>query len=214
MTETQKICSADLHLRFSKTYRFENGWHSRGYLPHYDQSNILQSITLRLYDSLPQSLLQNLKKNKNNSNDNPKLDLDSLMDKGYGQCFLAEHKVAKIVQDTLLFYHQKYYDLHEWVIMPNHLHFIFRAFDQQSISSIIKKIKSYSALQSNRALSRNGSFWFEDYFDRFIRSEDHYNYLVNYIYNNPVKAGLCKSAEDWKFSSLWYYRELDRKNVK
>lgn len=213
MIKAKQIWSAELLLRFSKAYRFENGWHSRGYLPHCDQSNILQSITLRLYDSLPQSLLQNLKEHEKNSN-NPKIDLDFLMDKSYGQCFLAEPKVAKIVQDTLLFYHKKFYDLHEWVIMPNHLHFILRAFDQQSISSIIKRIKSYSARQSNIALSRNGSFWFEDYFDRFIRSEEHYNYLVNYIYNNPVKAGLCKSIEDWEYSSLWYYNKLYSKNAK
>jgi len=34
------------------------GWHSRGYLPHFDAGEVFQSITFRLHDSMPQSLLE------------------------------------------------------------------------------------------------------------------------------------------------------------
>jgi REP element-mobilizing transposase RayT len=44
----------------------------------------------------------------------------------------------------------------------------------------------------------------EDYFDRFIRNEEHYLNTVGYIENNPVKARLCKEPGDWPFSSAWF----------
>jgi len=44
--------------------------------------------------------------------------------------------------------------------------------------------------------------WQEDYWDRFIRNEGHYTATVDYIHNNPVKAGLCARPEDWPWSSI------------
>lgn len=45
--------------------------------------------------------------------------------------------------------------------------------------------------------------WHRDYFDRFIRDAGHYTNAVNYIHNNPVKAGLVKRKEDWRWSSAY-----------
>jgi len=40
-----------------------------------------------------------------------------------------------------------------------------------------------------------------EYWDRFIRDEKHYGAVVEYIHNNPVKAGLCESPGQWCWSS-------------
>ena len=48
---------------------------------------------------------------------------------------------------------------------------------------------------------RGGVFWQREYFDRFIRDDEHYRKAVEYIHNNPVKAGLVPQAEDWPYSS-------------
>ncbi len=53
-------------------------------------------------------------------------------------------------------------------------------------------------------------FWMEEYFDRYIRNADHFRNAVNYIENNPVKAGLCSKPSDWPFSSAWF-REHGKK---
>jgi len=50
----------------------------------------------------------------------------------------------------------------------------------------------------------------EEYFDRYIRNADHFRNTVNYIENNPVKAGLCSKPSDWPFSSAWF-REHGKK---
>lgn len=48
------------------------------------------------------------------------------------------------------------------------------------------------------------TFWIHESFDRFIRDEEHFIDEIIYIEQNPVKAGLCQSAEDWPWSSVHY----------
>ncbi|MCL7455160.1 MAG: hypothetical protein M8467_19160, partial [Anaerolineae bacterium] len=50
-----------------------------------------------------------------------------------------------------------------------------------------------------------GGVWMREYWDRYIRDERHFEAVVAYIHDNPVKAGLVKNAEDWPWSSA---REL------
>ncbi len=45
------------------------------------------------------------------------------------------------------------------------------------------------------------AFWMREYWDRYIRSSKHFETAVNYIHSNPVKAGLCRKATDWRWSS-------------
>lgn len=47
---------------------------------------------------------------------------------------------------------------------------------------------------------RDPRFWQPEYWDRFIRDEKHMANALDYIMNNPVKAGLVKVAEDWPWS--------------
>ena len=45
--------------------------------------------------------------------------------------------------------------------------------------------------------------WMADYWDRYIRDEKHLKSVVDYIHNNPVKAGLCRKETDWPWSSTY-----------
>jgi hypothetical protein len=58
-TEESKAKEAKLGLGVPGLYS-PKGWYSRGYLPHCDSLQKLQSITFRLADSLPQSKLRQL----------------------------------------------------------------------------------------------------------------------------------------------------------
>jgi len=53
--------------------------------------------------------------------------------------------------------------------------------------------------------SRKFTIWQREYWDRFIRDENHFNKSVEYIFNNPVKAGLCKAAQNWEWSNVEEY---------
>ena len=88
--------------------------------------------------------------------------------------------------------------------MPNHVHSLMTRFEECELSDILHPLKSFSAHEANKILRRDGQFWIEDYFDRYIRNEQHFEKTVRYIENNPVKAGLCLKPEDWPYSSAWF----------
>jgi putative DNA methylase len=61
--------------------------------------------------------------------------------------------------------------------------------------------KSFTSKQANQILGRNGTFWMAEYFDRFVRGENHPRAAIEYVHQNPVKAGLVKDPSNWQFSS-------------
>lgn len=105
------------------------------------------------------------------------------------------------MQETLLRFDGERYLLMAWVVMPNHVHVLAQFDKQYPLSGVLHSWKSYVAHQANQMLGRSGSFWQKEYFDRFIRNDNHYRNAVMYIENNPVKAGLVNSPEEWLFSS-------------
>ena len=85
--------------------------------------------------------------------------------------------------------------------MPNHVHSLMTRFEDYELREIIHSHKSYMAHEANKIRQRTGKFWFDDYFDRYIRNEKHFYKAIEYLENNPVKAGLCEKPSDWPFSS-------------
>jgi REP element-mobilizing transposase RayT len=85
--------------------------------------------------------------------------------------------------------------------MPNHVHVLFSPVSDFSLSQIVQSWKSFTAKEANRILKRTGKFWQADYFDRYVRDQKHFDAALEYIEVNPVKAKLCRSAEDWRWSS-------------
>ena len=61
--------------------------------------------------------------------------------------------------------------------------------------------KSFTAQQANKELKLGGEFWAREYYDRFMRNEQHMAQAIAYIEQNPVKAGLVDKPEAWPFSS-------------
>src|SRR5689334_18812912 len=90
-----------------------NPWRSRGYLPHFDQPHLMQSLTFRLYDAVPDSVIEAWKAElrwvKNLSAADPreiKLQKRVLRyeDACHGACWLRDERIAAAVEDSLLFF--------------------------------------------------------------------------------------------------------------
>jgi REP element-mobilizing transposase RayT len=183
------------------------GWHSRGYLPHFDGGEITQFLTYRLADSLPQKVLRSLQiqvEQKLITDREMLINVEKYLDQGIGNCYLKRPEIAEIVEENLLRFADVKYKLHAWVIMPNHVHILLRPLEGYSLSEIVHSCKSYTSTKANKVLNRTGKFWFPEGFDRFIRDYDHFEKAFNYIERNPVKAGLCENQSDWRFSSAWH----------
>ena len=103
-------------------------WHSRGYLPHFDSKDHLQSITFRLADSLPQSKLKELEQRLETlpEGDDPKIakrqQIEDWLDAGMGCCALKHPQVAEKIEEALHHFDNQRYQLIAWCVMPNHVH--------------------------------------------------------------------------------------------
>jgi len=168
-----------------------------------------QFITLHLADAIPKEVLKRWKLDLQAVNDDSRAlalrrRVERFVDQGHGNCYLHDPRIATIVQDTLLHWHQIRYKLFAWVIMPNHSHVLLTRFECCDLKQIMHTHKSFTAHQANALLGRTGPFWMEDYFDRYIRDARHFQTVVKYIEENPVKAGLCAQSSDWPFSSAYF----------
>lgn len=144
------------------------GWHSRGYLPHFDSPETIQFVTFRLADSLPQQAIERIRM----QGDRLQL-LDRELDGGLGACWLRQAEFASLVEDALLHFDGQRYHLLAWCLMPNHAHVVVEMVGNNSLSKVVWSWKSFTAKQANAMLGRSGAFWDIDYFDRYMRNEDH-----------------------------------------
>ena len=185
-------------------------WYSRGYLPHYDDVQKFQSITFRLADSLPAQTLAELEAElerhpPSKRDAQRRKRLDQWLNNGAGCCALRHPQVAKVMQETLLKLDGTRYRLVAWCIMPNHVHTLI--LPGTNLARIVQSWKSFTgrwALARNLELQlgiHGDRFWMPDYWDRYIRDQDHFSKVVDYIHQNPVAAALCQKAEDWLWSS-------------
>ena len=182
-------------------------WHSRGYIPHVDRDECTQFITFRLADSMPQTVLASWREELNNgeiTDAGLRMRIEFYLDQNYGKSWLADDRIAYVVQTSLLNLDGKKYRLVAWVIMPNHVHILIETLAGHSVPEIMQTLKSFTSHEANKILDRKGHFWFKEYFDRYIRSGKHYQATIRYIEENPVKARLCEKAEDWKFGSAYF----------
>lgn len=129
--------------------------------------------------------------------------LDAMIDEGRGSCLLRQPQHAEIVQNALTHFDGDRYRMIAWVVMPNHVHVMIEQVVGFQLAEIVGSWKSFTAKEINKTEHRSGPVWAREYFDRFIRDEQHYLDAVSYIENNPVKARLGQNPGDWQFSSAF-----------
>lgn len=185
-------------------------------LPHVTDGGYQQFVTIRLADALPREVIVAMRERlRGESSKKQQLlihkQIEKWIDRGHGTCWLQQPALARIVEEALLFYDGKEYFMHSWVIMPNHVHMLFTLKAEANLDAVVRRLKSFTAKKCNEVLQRTGSFWLVNYFDRYIRNEQHFNDVIDYIDWNPVKAGLCEKPEEWQFGTarLWHRWEQE-----
>jgi REP element-mobilizing transposase RayT len=177
------------------------GWNERGYLPHRDAPGLVQFVTFRLADSFPAALRSEWAGTLQLEDDRERRRrLEAYLDRGCGECFLRRPDIAALVEQALRFHHPRHYELSAWVIMPNHLHCLIKIGDTP-LAKVLKELKRYTGREANKILGRRGAFWYDDYFDTYMRDNDHELRTRHYIENNPTKAKLVLDPKAWPWSS-------------
>lgn len=189
------------------------GWYTRGYLPHYDKPGTMQMVTFRLADAMPAARRHEWKALLDIENERERrTKLEAYLDKGHGECVLRNPRVATAVEEVLLRFDGQRYRMAAWVIMPNHLHALFEMWETP-MGQLLKAWKGTSANAPNAILGRDGTFWQVEYWDRYMRDEEHFRKAQHYVEWNPVKAGLARHPAEWLFGSAnpkWLWSGTDR----
>lgn len=94
-----------------------------------------------------------------------------------------------------------------YCIMNNHIHMILYSQQMKNISYFMHKINTIYAIYYNKKYSRKGFVFQNRFKSKVIDSENYLNSCINYIHLNPVKAGIVKNKEDYKYSSYRQYTE-------
>jgi putative transposase len=189
-------------------------------LPHWQPEGATLFVTWRLYGSLPASVVEARKKLKEEGQLAMKggdtarngcattagrrfMHLDRALDTATeGPFWLRERRVADCVVDVMQKGERelRYFDLHGFVVMPNHVHLLITP--KVPLPRIMDGLKGASARKANLILSRTGQhFWQDESFDRWVRDAKEFEWIRAYIERNPVIAGLVSTAKEWRWSS-------------
>jgi REP element-mobilizing transposase RayT len=100
----------------------------------------------------------------------------------------------------------KRYNLHAAVVMPDHVHLMLLPLRDEkgwpySLPTILKLLKGTSARSVNKLSGSSGPVWQEESFDHVLRSQESFEEKLEYLRQNPVRRGLVKKPEDYKW--LW-----------
>ena len=98
---------------------------------------------------------------------------------------------ARILLDSARFYH----DSGRWwlrllVLMPDHLHALVALPGQEILTRTVGDWKRY-------ATRKTGLHWQKNFFDHRLRNDESLEQKAQYIRENPVRAGLCTTLDQW-----------------
>ncbi len=198
----------------------------RRHLPHFQPPGAILFITFRLKGSLPRAVLDELREMRARVERSlerigdpleraRQADLEArrlfgkwdaaLHTVRQGPRWLEEPRVARIVVESLHYRDGKVYDLYAFCVMPNHVHLVCQPLQRldgkyHSISAILHSLKGFTARMANQELGRQGPFWQDESYDRVVRNEKELRRIIQYVLNNPVKAGLVRTWEEWPWS--------------
>ena len=179
-------------------------------LPHLNCDNGIYHVCFRLADSIPREKMDQLKREKElilsssayrnrtlTKEEKERLrylrtkQIEEFLDAGYGNCYLRRPEIAEIAKTSLQYFEGQRYFLHAWSIMPNHVHVIVEPAPGWNLEKIVHSWKSFTANMINKKLRRHGQLWQHEPYDHLIRNEHEYREQVDYVWNNPEKAGLA-----------------------
>lgn len=86
---------------------------------------------------------------------------------------------------------------HAWVLMPDHLHWLFTLGERADLSATLNRFKSASAHAVRELYPDTTHVWQSGFFDHGVRSDEDLRSIARYIVANPLRAGLCQSVGDY-----------------
>ena len=92
-------------------------------------------------------------------------------------------------------------DILAYCLMPNHVHLVVVPHRIDSLSTLLRSTHARYARRVNQICDWQGHFW-QERFHSFVMDEEHLLAAARYVELNPVRAGLCRRADESPWSSV------------
>ena len=119
-----------------------------------------------------------------------------------GKFIFQSERMVMLLLDTLNGSRaQGKFQLHEFAVMPNHVHLLISPGREVTLERAVQFIKGGFSYRAGKELGFRGEIWQRGYVDHRIRDGRHYTFHREYIRMNPVRAHLCEDARTFAYSS-------------
>ncbi len=127
-----------------------------------------------------------------------------------GRSLFQSERLARLFLDTLFHYRdQGKFGLHEFALMTTHVHLLFTVAMDMTLERTMQLIKGGFSHRAGQEVGRNKEIWQRGYVDHRVRDVSDYARCVEYIRQNPVRAGLARSPELYPYCSAYPGFTLD-----
>ena len=96
------------------------------------------------------------------------------------------------------------YQIFAYCLMSNHIHLILKV-EKEDLDLIIKRVAGSYVYWYNWKYKRRGHLFQDRFRSEPIEDNEYFLTVLRYIHQNPIKAGICKSVSDYKYSSYNEY---------
>jgi len=121
-----------------------------------------------------------------------------------GVAVLQTERMAMLFIDVLRSYMRAgKFKVHEFVVMPNHVHILLSVGPELSIEKAVQMIKGNFSYRAKKDLGYPWEIWQKGFSEVQITTEASFIHHQGYIDDNPVKAGLARSAEEYPYCSTY-----------
>ena len=121
----------------------------------------------------------------------------------FKQNLLQSDRMAQLFCETLFHYRDaRKFRVHAFVVMPNHFHLILTVLEDSTLERAMQLIKGGFSYQAGKLLGVHSAIWQKSFVDRRVRDSVELERYTAYIHQNPVKAELAETADEYRYSSL------------
>jgi REP-associated tyrosine transposase len=114
---------------------------------------------------------------------------------------LASPSVAAILTDEWRSARRRHgWAIGRYVIMPDHVHFFCSGeIDAKPLPQFMQAWKQWSSKRIAAQVKNAGTIWQAEFFDHVLRSSESYSQKWDYVRENPVRAQLVSTADEWQY---------------
>ncbi len=124
-----------------------------------------------------------------------------------GEFALEPQIIKEMFMHTVKRAKMKYsFKLKNYVLMDNHIHLLIRPGKDENLSKIMQWILSVFAKCYNKYYNLKGHVWYDRFKSKIIDNFQQLLATFRYICNNPVKAEMVETPEEYQYGALWYIR--------